>query len=50
MISKKYNGGQLYNQKVKITDVPDKYSFSAVDMKGKLYSDLKEKYLETTIP
>jgi G patch domain and KOW motifs-containing protein len=50
VISKSFKDGKLYNQKVIIHDVHDKYSFTVVDLQGTLYSDMKEKYLETTIP
>lgn len=52
MISKKTEDGRLYNKKLKIMDVHDKYSFSAMLIEGgnKVYESLKEKDLETVIP
>lgn len=34
VISKKVEDGKLYNKKVRIVDVPDKYSFTIVPMEG----------------
>lgn len=54
VISKRVAGGRLYNKKMRIVDVPDKYSFQAIpidiDSQSKVYDDLVEKDIETVIP
>ena len=51
-VSKKAYDGKLYNKKLRIVDVYDKYTFSAVpiDNPQRVYDDLREKDLETVIP
>jgi len=50
IISDKFRDGKLYNSKVVITDILDRYSFVAVTTKGELLEDLREKEIETVLP
>lgn len=52
VVSKKVEDGKLYNKKLRIVDVPDKYSFTAIQIEGQqnVYDDLREKDIETVIP
>lgn len=49
IVSKKVADGRLYHKKVPVIDCPSKYEFT-VDDKGKLYTNLREKDIETVIP
>ena len=53
VVSKKVEGGRLYNTKVKITDVLSAFKFHAIPHDGSsttLYENLREKDIETVIP
>ena len=56
-MSKKVDGGRLYNKLVKVTTIFDKYSFEAIpldeDQRGvdvQAITDLREKDVETVLP
>jgi len=48
--SKKAHDGRLYNCKVPVHDVLDEFSFSILGPDSRLYDDLKESQIQTTIP
>ena len=53
VVSKKVEGGRLYNTKVKISDVLSAFKFHAIPHDGSsttLYENLREKDIETVIP
>ncbi len=50
VISKKSRAKALYNLKVTVTDVHDKYTFAAVTEDGRTVDDIREKELETVMP
>ena len=52
VVSKKAEGGKLYNTKMKITDVLSAYKFHCLPLEGAqvLYENLREKDIETVIP
>lgn len=50
IISKKYKGGLFYNVKVIISDIIDRYTFTAITLKKQILEDLREKEIETVMP
>lgn len=52
VVSKKVEGGKLYNTKLRVTDVLSAYKFHALPLEGAqvLYENLREKDIETVIP
>ena len=52
VVSKKAEGGKLYNTKLRVTDVLSAYKFHALPLEGAqvLYENLREKDIETVIP
>lgn len=50
VISKKFENGKFYNNKVIVNDIIDGESFSVVTEKGDVVVGLREKELETVIP
>ena len=50
VINKKSGNGKLYDKKLHVMDILDDYTFTAMDEKGQIHEELREKDVETVIP
>jgi len=50
VVSKKIRDGRLFDKKLTVHDISDEYSFTAMDERGNIIDDLREKDVETVIP
>jgi len=50
VVSQSFRDGKCYDKKLEVTDIIDKYTFTAVDERGHAIDGLREKDIETVMP